>query len=110
MEETNLSTMNPTNTIRFHIVKHYLRNIFLDPILNNREVPVAIFCNKQDDLENCLEKNEIRSEIDLDTIYIRNSGIQFSLRSGSGNGVTGIKDTIDWLWKHTKKMKAREDE
>ena len=85
---------------RYEIVRDYLREMFIDDILNARQIPIAIFCNKQDHPEK-LEKAKIKKILDIDDLVIR-PGIKFSVRTGSGNEGSGVSDTLDWLSKNIK--------
>ena len=94
-----------TNRLRFEIIRDYLREIFIDDILNSRQIPVAIFCNKQDHPEK-LEKANIKKILGVDDLVIR-PGIKFSLRTGSGNEGSGVSDALDWLSKNIRSRRRK---
>lgn len=87
-------------------MRHHLKALLLDEILEQREVPIAVFCNKCDDPDH-LDKFKIRDLIDFDDLFIKGSKISVSLRNGSGSEVNGVVDTLDWIWKNTRRKKVR---
>ncbi len=90
---------------RFEIARDYIKELFVDEILDARNIPIAIFCNKQDSEEK-MDKNKIREYLDLEDLTKR-PGIKYSLRSGSGNECSGITDCLDWLCKNIKTKEVK---
>ena len=86
-------------------MRDYLRELFVDEILDTRQVPISIFCNKQDDPDK-LTKDKIRQVLEVNELAKR-PGIKYLLSSGSGNESTGITDSLDWLYKHLKRKRVR---
>jgi signal recognition particle receptor subunit beta len=84
--------------------------MFHDEILSQRQVPIAVFFNKQD-LEESQTKDEIKRDgINFKKIYFKNSNIKYQLFEGSttDQNHTNLRSALTWLMKHMKQKQIEE--
>ena len=83
---------------RTPIVKDYIKSLFKDEILNKREIPILIACNKQDVPDT---RDKVGLEEDLMISHIeRLPQIKYYVINTSGYENKGMKEGLDWLSKN----------
>ena len=93
-----LFVVDSTDQNRFPIVKDYLKEIFKDEILNKRQVPILVACNKQDS-EAAIDKSDLETELMLSKIANKEN-TKYTIINTSGYENKGLKEGLEWLSKN----------